>query len=106
MVETLRAGMWIKSPWFLAPTHPDTEEQSDEKDWNGEEEEEHEEPCTPVEPVAETHHPHVLLKGKRKKKAMIQDQVCVYRAHIEKHKHTFSFLSFSWTTARTMLRDV
>lgn len=42
--------------------HLDAEEQSDKEDRDGEEEEEHEEPGTPMEPVAETHHPHVLLK--------------------------------------------
>lgn len=52
----------------LSQTHLDTEEQSHKKDGNGEEEEEHKEPGTPVEPVAETHHPHVLLKCKRKLK--------------------------------------
>lgn len=45
----------------LSQTHLNTEEQSYKKDRNGEEEEEHKEPGTPVEPVAETHHPHVLL---------------------------------------------
>lgn len=45
----------------------DTKEQSDKHDWDGEEEEEQEEPGAPVEPVAETHHPHVLLKWMKRK---------------------------------------
>lgn len=48
-------------------THLDAEQQSDKENRDGEEEEEHEEPGTPVEPVAETHHPHVLLKYTRKR---------------------------------------
>lgn len=103
--------MWVNSKyqimiWF---THLDTEEQSNKKDWNGEEEEEHEEPGTPVEPVAETHHPHVLLHKKSKGK----QTVFVHTATgfdniflIETQRHTLSFFSFSCTTARTMLRDV
>lgn len=51
----------------IGQTHPDTEEQSDKKDWNWDKEKEHEEPGTPVEPVAEAHHPHVLLKMQQKK---------------------------------------
>lgn len=43
-------------------THLDTEQQSDKQDGYWEKEEEHEEPGAPVEPVAEAHHPHVLLR--------------------------------------------
>lgn len=58
--------MLSNKSWFARPPHLYTEEQSDKEDWNGEEEEEHKEPGTPVEPVAETHHPHVLLRFTKK----------------------------------------
>lgn len=47
--------------------HPDTKEQSDERNGDSEEDKEHEEPGAPVQPVAEAHHPHVLLQARRKK---------------------------------------
>lgn len=47
---------------LLSLTHLDAEQHCDKKDRNREEQEEHEEPGTPMEPVTETHHPHVLLK--------------------------------------------
>lgn len=50
-------------------THPDTKEDCDETDGEAEEEEEHEEPGAPVQPVAEAHHPHVLLQRRREKVA-------------------------------------
>lgn len=92
--------------------HLDTEQESNKKHWNGEEEKEHEEPSAPVQPVAETHHPHVLLECTRKKKADVKIRAWqIYYnllAQLTQRfaKHTLSFLSFSCTTARTMLREV
>lgn len=53
-------------------THPDTQEECDETDWDAEEEKEHEEPGAPVQPVAEAHHPHVLLQARREEGAWNQ----------------------------------
>lgn len=55
-------------------THPDTKEHCDKEDGDGEEEKEHEEPGAPVQPVAEAHHPHVLLqaRGLEKKRGVKQ----------------------------------
>lgn len=53
----------LKNSGLGKDAHLDTEEHSDEKHGHQEEEEEHEEPGTPVQPVAEAHHVHVLLWG-------------------------------------------
>lgn len=95
---------------FRSQTHPDTKEQGDEADGEREEEKEHEEPSAPVEPVAEAHHPHVLLRAKErrrdlKKKSFLFKKKIKLKTNVAR-KRTLSFLSFSCTTARTMLRDV
>lgn len=52
---------------FRTRTHPDTKEHGDKADGDREEEKEHEEPSAPVKPVAEAHHPHVLLQAKERR---------------------------------------
>lgn len=76
-------------------THPDTKEHCDKTDGDGEEKKEHEEPGTPVQPVAEAHHPHVLLQAtglgkkgasksglKKKKKSVLLTEGLV-QTHLE-----------------------